>query len=60
MAHQPSLDLQYASTEEIEALPERDQKLYAEIIYSWLITRADQIKEVDGGLSVLRMHAAAV
>lgn len=47
MAHQPSLDLQYASTEEIEALPERDQKLYAEIIYSWLITRADQIKEVD-------------
>jgi len=47
MAHQPELDLQYASASEIESLPPRDQKLYAEIIYSWLITRADQIKEVD-------------
>ena len=47
MAHQPEIDLQYAGVNEIEALPPDDQKLYAEIIYSWLITRVDQIKEVD-------------
>ena len=47
MAHQPEIDLQYAGVNEIEALPPADQKLYAEIIYSWLITRVDQIKEVD-------------
>ena len=47
MAHQPEIDLQYAGVNEIEALPPSDQKLYAEIIYSWLITRVDQIKEVD-------------
>lgn len=47
MAHQPQLDLQYAGVSEIEAMPPSDQRLYAEIIYSWLITRVDQIKEVD-------------
>ena len=36
--------LKYASTEEIEALSEENQKLYAEITYSWLITRINQIK----------------
>lgn len=38
------LMLKYASTEEIEALSEENQKLYAEITYSWLITRINQIK----------------
>ena len=47
MSHQPGLELQYAGVEEIEALPPEDQKLYAEIIYSWLITRLNQIKQVD-------------
>ena len=47
MAHQPEIDLQYAGVNEIEALPPSDQKLYAEIIYSWLITRVDQLTEVD-------------
>ncbi|MBQ6536025.1 MAG: PP2C family protein-serine/threonine phosphatase [Firmicutes bacterium] len=40
----PEIQLRYADTQQIEALPEEDQKLYAEIIYSWLITRIDQIK----------------
>ena len=40
----PELLLKYATTEEIEALPAEDQKLYAEVTYSWLITRVDQIK----------------
>ena len=43
-ARHPGLMLKYASEAEIEALPERDQKLYAEIVYSWLITRVNQIK----------------
>ena len=41
--HQPQLQLMYAGTKEIEALPEEDQKLYAEIVYSWTITRIGQI-----------------
>ena len=47
MAHQPKFNVEYATIEEIEALPPEDQKLYAEIVYSWLITRVDQIKYVD-------------
>ena len=42
---QPALLLEYATTAELEKLPETDQKLYAEIAYSWLITRIDQIKQ---------------
>ena len=45
IAHQPEISLVYATTEEVTALPEADQKLYAEITYSWLITRLDQIKQ---------------
>ena len=45
IAHQPEISLVYATTEEVAALPEADQKLYAEITYSWLITRLDQIKQ---------------
>ena len=37
----------YAETEEILALPPEDQKLFAEITYSWLITRIDQIKSAN-------------
>ena len=43
--HQPELSLVYATTEELTAMPEADQKRYAEIVYSWLITRLDQIKQ---------------
>ena len=44
LSHQPSLKIKYADEEELNALPEEDQKLYAEIIYSWLTTRINQIK----------------
>ncbi len=42
--HQPEFLLRYAGQKEIEALPEEDQKLCAEITYSWLITRVNEIK----------------
>ena len=42
--HCPDLLFKYATQEEIEALSPDDQKLYAEITYSWLITRINQIK----------------
>ena len=40
----PGLQLKYADASSISALPEEDQKLYAEVAYSWLITRINQIK----------------
>ena len=40
----PDLQLRYAETAEIEALPAEDQRLYAEIAYTWLTARVDQIK----------------
>ena len=40
----PNLQLRYLQTPEIEKLPAEDQKLYAEITYSWLTTRINQIK----------------
>ena len=43
--HQPDLQLRYLTDEQCEALPEEDQKLYAEIAYSWLLTRINQIKK---------------
>ncbi len=41
----PNIQLKYLDSQEIRALPEEDQKLYAEICYSWLINRIDQIKQ---------------
>lgn len=46
--HQSQLQLKYVSAEELESLPAEDQKLYAEIIYSWLITRINHIKRSYG------------
>ena len=46
--HAPDLQLKYASEEDISKLSPADQKLYAEIAYSWLITRVDQIKQSYG------------
>ena len=43
--HQADLTLKYADETALSALPEEDRKLCAEIVYSWLITRIDQIKE---------------
>ena len=42
--HHPKLQLEYADTKEIEAMSKADQKLYAEIMYSWTITRINYIK----------------
>ena len=41
----PAFDLTSASGEDAEALPEEDQKLYAEIVYSRLISRINGIKQ---------------
>ena len=42
--HQPNLQLKYVSAQELSRLPEEDQKLYAEIVYSWVITRLNEVK----------------
>lgn len=42
--HHPGFRLDYADTKEVEALPPEDQKLYAEIVYSWLIDRIDYMQ----------------
>lgn len=41
----PDLQIKYLEATEIEALPKEDQKLYAEITYSWMTTRMNQIKQ---------------
>ena len=41
----PEIRQKFAEVKDIEALPERDQELYAEIVYSWLTTRLNQIKQ---------------
>ena len=45
--HQPDINFNYATREELVAMPEEDQKLYAEIAYSFLIMRIDEIKEIS-------------
>ena len=42
--HYPGLQFKYARQEDLEAMEAEDQQLYAEITYSWLITRLNQIK----------------
>ena len=49
-AAHPGIDLRYLTEREIMMLPREDRKCYAEIAYSWLITRINQIKrshEID-------------
>ncbi len=43
--HNPGLQLRYIRPDDVEKLSPEDQKLFAEIVYSWLITRIDQIKQ---------------
>ena len=40
----PQLQIRYVTEEDLQAMPEYDRKLFAEITYSWLITRINQIK----------------
>ena len=41
----PDVQIKYIGLTAVRSLPEEDQKLYAEISYSWLITRINQIKQ---------------
>ena len=43
----PNLTLQYASIDEVIELSAQDQKTYAEIIYTWMITRLNDIKRAN-------------
>ena len=43
--HHPDLQIKYIDVATAKALPPEDQKLFAEIIYSWLINDVDNIKE---------------
>ena len=40
----PGLNIRYVKLYDIQRMSEEDRKLYAEITYSWLITRINQIK----------------
>lgn len=40
----PEFPLDYVTSAQIRSMPEEDQRLYAEILYSWINTRLDQIK----------------
>ncbi|MBR4456053.1 MAG: serine/threonine-protein phosphatase [Solobacterium sp.] len=41
----PGFLIPYATEEEVKALSEEDQRVYAEIVYSWLIMRINEIKQ---------------
>ncbi|MBO4418852.1 MAG: SpoIIE family protein phosphatase [Oscillospiraceae bacterium] len=41
----PELQLRYLEQNQVLTLPAEDQRLFAEIAYSWLITRINQIKQ---------------
>ena len=47
-ARHPGFQPDYADTAEAEALPPEDQKLFAEIVYSWLIDRIDYVQTAYG------------
>ncbi len=45
LTRHPGADLKYLTAGKVRLLSEEDQKLYAEIQYSWLLTRVNEIKE---------------
>ena len=45
--HHPELSLRYAQVGDLSKLSEEEKKLYAEIVYSWFITRINEIKLVN-------------
>ncbi|MBR0374337.1 MAG: PP2C family protein-serine/threonine phosphatase [Mogibacterium sp.] len=45
--HYPGLQLKYVTEQDLAAMTPEDQKLYAEVAYSWLITRINQIKRTN-------------
>ena len=42
--HQPYFQVSYANGGAAELLPEEDQRLFAEIVYSWVLDRLNEIK----------------
>lgn len=42
--HRPGLQIRYVDTRTLGAISDEDRELYAEIAYSWLITRINEIK----------------
>ena len=40
----PTLQLRYLTEAQIRTMPAEDQRLYAEVAYSWLLTRINEIK----------------
>lgn len=40
----PGLHIKYVMEDDLAAMPEEDRKIYAEIAYSWLLDRINQIK----------------
>ena len=43
----PDIQLEYADMADIMEMSEEDQKLYAEIAYSWLITKVNEVKRAS-------------
>ena len=41
----PNIQLKYATVHDFLTMTDEDRKLYAEVVYSWLITRLNQIKQ---------------
>ncbi len=48
LSRHPELELRYTNTDDVIMFSEEDQKIYAEVAYSWLITRLNQIKRSYG------------
>ena len=48
LEHNPGFKMKYATAGDIASLSDEDKKLYAEITYSWLITRLNEIKRSYG------------
>ena len=43
----PGVQLKYVTNQQLDAMEPEDRKLYAEVAYSWLITRLNQIKRAN-------------
>ena len=52
VAERPDFLINYATPEELEAMPPEDQKAYAEIVYSWLIVEVDN-HQADYGIDFI-------
>ena len=53
----PEFSPDYADDADVEALPPQDQKLFAEIVYSWVIDRIDYIQSAYDRQTVLFIAA---